>query len=349
MSTRLTADLLAWYDRAARTLPWRGPDVTPYQTLVSEMMLQQTRVETVIPFYARFLDALPDFAALAAAEEDQVLSLWSGLGYYSRARNLHRAAQIVVADHSGLLPRSEAGLRPLPGVGEYMAGAVGSIALGLDLPAVDGNLERVLGRVFRHPGGRKAIRTLAEGLLPAGRAGDFNQALMDVGATICLPRAPRCSTCPLRPHCGGAEAGDPLAYPAAKARKAVPERRLGLLGLRQGGAILLRRRPSPGLFGGLYDLLWTELDPESVNTEVRGLCEGLGGAGLRSLGTVSHTLTHMHLVVEVFAAEGPVVAPADARWVALSAVEQSGLGLSALSKKALGLFEESQVGLFSRP
>ena len=190
-------------------------------------MLQQTRVETVKPYFARWMERFPDVEALASAPEDEVLSMWSGLGYYSRARNLHRAAAMVV--EQGGFPRDLAGVRALPGVGEYIAGAIASIALGLDEPAVDGNLERVLSRLHAHPGGRRAITVIARDLLPPGRSGDFNQALMDIGSGICIPRAPRCPDCPLRRHCAGHAAGTPTAFPVRKPRKKAPER--GAVGL----------------------------------------------------------------------------------------------------------------------
>ena len=191
----VSRDLLAWYQAEARTLPWRSR-VSPWGTLVSELMLQQTRVDTVIPYYLRFMERFPTPNTLAEASVDELLGYWSGLGYYSRARNLHKAATALAA--AGRFPSDLDGLKALPGVGAYTAGAIGSIALGLDAVAVDGNLERVLSRLHRYSGGRDGVTALATAHLPPGRAGDYNQALMDLGATICLPKQPRCGDCPIR-------------------------------------------------------------------------------------------------------------------------------------------------------
>ncbi|MEC8422612.1 MAG: A/G-specific adenine glycosylase, partial [Myxococcota bacterium] len=205
----LSRDLLAWYDAHRRILPWRDDGAGPYRTWISEVMLQQTRVETVKPYFARWMERFPTVEDLAAAPQDEVLAMWSGLGYYSRARNIHRAAQMVV--EAGTFPTDLASVRALPGVGEYIAGAIASIALGLDEPAVDGNLERVLSRVHAHRGGRRAITAIARTLLPSGRAGDWNQALMDVGSGFCIPKAPRCPDCPLQRHCIAYARGTPTA------------------------------------------------------------------------------------------------------------------------------------------
>jgi A/G-specific adenine glycosylase len=184
--TAFSADLLAWYDAHKRDLPWRGPRVSAYHTWLSEIMLQQTRVDTVIPYFHRFIERFPRVDDLAAAPLDAVLSLWSGLGYYSRARNLHRAAQLVV--ERGGFPQDLAGLKSLPGVGDYVSAAVGSIAFGVVEPAIDGNLERVLARCAAHPGGRKAVLALGRERIDPARPGDFNQAMMDLGSQICIVR-----------------------------------------------------------------------------------------------------------------------------------------------------------------
>jgi len=344
----LTRDLLRWYDAHRRHLPWRDEGVSPYRTWVSEVMLQQTRVETVKPYFDRWMERFPDVEALASAPEDEVLSLWSGLGYYSRARNLHRAARVVAA--AGAFPTDLAGVRALPGVGEYIAGAIASIALGLDEPAVDGNLERVLSRVHAHPGGRRAVTVLARELLPSGRAGDFNQALMDVGSGICRPRAPRCPDCPLRPHCAGAAAGTPTAFPVRKPKKKAPER--GAVGLvfEREGSILLARRPSQGLFGGLYELPGGFVEPgESVrNAALRLARERLETtpASMRPLGSVRHTLTHMRITLHLFRCTGPAPEGAaafytDLTWRRADALE--GLGTSTLARKGLTLVQKDDL------
>lgn len=338
----LSRDLLAWYDAHRRTLPWRDEGASPYRTWISEVMLQQTRVETVKPYFSRWMARFPTVAELAAADADEVLGMWSGLGYYSRARNLHRAAQQITRD--GAFPTDVAGLRALPGVGEYIAGAVGSIALGLDEPAVDGNLERVLSRVHAIPGGRRAITAVARGLLPAGRAGDWNQALMDVGSSICVPRRPRCPDCPIRRHCEGRALGTPTAFPEKKKKRVVPERTAVGLVVRSLDGVLLARRPAEGLFGGLHELPggFAESGEPPAVALARLIYERLGRqpGPLRPLGSVKHTLTHMRITLYVFSAELAVPsAPADfytaLRWADPAA--PAGVGTSTLARKALGL------------
>ena len=338
--------LLGWYDTHARTLPWRGPHVTPYETLVSEVMLQQTRVDTVKPRYAAFLERFPTVESLAAAPVDDVLALWSGLGYYSRARNLHAAShQIVDAGH---FPTDVAGLLALKGVGTYIAGAVGSIALGLPEPAVDGNLERVLARLVRSPGGRRPMTDVARTLISGApdRAGDLNQALMDLGSSICGPRAPRCAECPLSAICGAANAPDPAAWPERKTRKKAPERAAvaGVL-VDPSGRILVGRRPASGLFGGLYELPGRLLPSKSrAQPGPRALRSawkerlGLVPEVLASLGTVTHTLTHMKLTLHLFEVQSDRV-PTTAdfytgiRWESPETLDA--LGISTLTRKAM--------------
>ncbi|MEN9785707.1 MAG: A/G-specific adenine glycosylase, partial [Pseudomonadota bacterium] len=245
--------LLAWYRAHRRRMPWRDA-VSPYRTLVSEVMLQQTRVETVIPYFERFVATWPDFEALAAAPLADVLARWSGLGYYRRARMLHAAAQAVVAQ--GGVPRTPDGLRALPGVGPYTAGAVGSIALGLDMALVDGNVERVLCRHDARPEPpatiRRALWARAESLVPPGEAGDHNQALMELGATVCTPTSPACGRCPLARGCAGR--AEPARYPARVAKRAVPEAHCHVARVVEDGAVLLVRRAGTGLLGGLWEL-----------------------------------------------------------------------------------------------
>ena len=201
----LFAPLLPWFARSRRDLPWREPRRDPYRVWLSEVMLQQTRVDVVVPYYRRFLERFPDLQTLAAAREDEVLALWSGLGYYARGRNLHRAARTAAA--SGGLPRTAAKLRELPGFGPYTAAAVASLAFGEQVALVDGNVARVLARVLRLPGdaaqARAAAWRVAAQLLPDARAGEFNEALMELGATVCTPKNPRCVDCPLEAGCGG--------------------------------------------------------------------------------------------------------------------------------------------------
>ncbi|HEY7462149.1 MAG TPA: A/G-specific adenine glycosylase [Gemmatimonadota bacterium] len=248
--------LLRWYDARQRDLPWRRSR-TPYRTLVSEIMLQQTRVATATPYYRRFLRRFPSFAALSRADEQDVLTQWEGLGYYRRARNLLRTARLVTA-RGGRLPRSAAELRTLPGIGPYTAAAVASVAFGEPEPVLDGNVERVAARLVALEApparARPALRELLRALLPPGRPGDFNQALMELGATVCTPRRPHCPACPVRTFCRAAALGRPEAYPRRRPRAPAPVRAEDGLLLGWQRRLLLRRRPREGLLGGLWSL-----------------------------------------------------------------------------------------------
>lgn len=352
----ISRDLLAWYDAHRRSLPWRDT-VSPYRTWISEVMLQQTRVETVLPYFARFMARFPTVDDLAGAPEDEVMSLWSGLGYYSRARNMHKAAKQVVA--LGAFPSTLEGIRSLPGVGEYMAGAIGSIAFGLDVSAVDGNLHRVLARLHASKGDRKAMWALADQHLPPGRAGDYNQALMDLGSQICTARSPRCPSCPLTAHCAARRQGAQASYPVKAKKKKVPQRSAVCGVLRRGEQLLLTRRPSKGLYGGLFELPGDMLQAKESPADgmVRAARERLGlsvqvGA---PLGSVQHTLTHMKLTLHVLPLE---VSEADAepvlshytaaRWLSEAEIASEAIGISTLGQKALRLAArpEGQVSLF---
>jgi A/G-specific adenine glycosylase len=260
--TAIAADLLAWYDKAARVLPWRSPPgarADPYHVWLSEVMLQQTTVKAVIPYYAKFLRRWPTVAALASADIDEVMAAWAGLGYYSRARNLHACARAVAAAHEGRFPRDEAALLALPGVGAYTAAAIAAIAFDVRATAVDGNIERVVARLFAVeeplPASKPAIKALAARLTPAARTGDFTQAMMDLGATVCSPRAPSCLICPLRTHCLAHARGIARTLPV-KAKKGEKPRRFGavFIAVRRDGAVLLRRRPPKGLLGGMLEV-----------------------------------------------------------------------------------------------
>ena len=265
--SRFTTRLLSWYDRNKRSLPWRGhPD--PYAVWVSEIMLQQTRVETVTPYFHRWMERFPTVEALAKAPEQQVLRLWEGLGYYARARNLRRAAQVVLEKHGGQLPRDPKELRGLPGIGRYTAGAIASIAFGLDEPALDGNIRRVLSRVFNveqpadSPQGVEKLWHLAAKHLPKGRAGDYNQALMDLGATICVPTNPHCPVCPVMRLCEARKLAIQDERPVLKAKKAGPHHAVAAGVILRYGRVLLVQRPSNGLLGGMW---------EFPNGRVRGM------------------------------------------------------------------------------
>lgn len=251
---RMRARLLAFYDTRRRDLPWRR-DADPYRVWVSEVMLQQTRVETVIPYFERWIERFPDVEALARAERDEVMAAWAGLGYYRRARHLHDAARIVRDAHDGEVPDTVEGLRELPGVGSYTAGAVASIAYDRVAPAVDGNARRVLARLFdlARPTGAR-YRDLAAALVDRERPGDFNQAVMELGATVCRPRDPECASCPLEDACLARERGTVDQRPAPRPATKVPSYRVGTAVVeRPDGRCLLVRRPEEGLLGGTWE------------------------------------------------------------------------------------------------
>ena len=255
----ISVPLLAWYSENRRSLPWRD-DPSAYHVWISEIMLQQTRVEAVKGYYARFLDRFPDISALAGAEEDAVLKLWEGLGYYSRARNLQKAARVLVNEYGGEMPRSAGKLKKLPGIGPYTAAAIASIAFGEKIPAVDGNLLRVFSRLtlyekeIRTPAAVKAAEAFFLSEMPDDHPGDFNQALMDLGAGICTPGgAPACGQCPLQQQCLASAQGRAAELPLMPARKARPIEKHTILVIRDEDRVLLRRRPDRGLLAGLYE------------------------------------------------------------------------------------------------
>ncbi len=304
---QLRRRMLAWYDRGHRALPWRAdPGVTPdpYRVWLSEIMLQQTTVATVIPYFEAFLVRWPSIAKLAGADLDEVLHAWQGLGYYARARNMHACACAVIRDHGGRFPDTEEALRRLPGIGAYTAAAIAAIAFGRRAAPVDGNIIRVLARLYALgeplPGVRTRVQALAQALMPAGRPGDFAQALMDLGATVCTPRKPACGECPWRRACAANRDGTPEAYPV-KARKSPRPTRRGVAfwAVRDDGAVLLRRRPETGLLGGMMEIPSTEWRQAPwLLPEARALAPV--ATRWRSLpGIVRHTFTHFHLELTV--------------------------------------------------
>ncbi|MDP2306171.1 MAG: A/G-specific adenine glycosylase [Pseudomonadota bacterium] len=328
--------LLAWYRAHHRSMPWRDI-VSPYRTLVSEIMLQQTRVDTVIPYFERFMKDFPTVDALAEAPLERVLERWSGLGYYSRARNLHGAARAVVAE--GGFPKDVEGLRALPGVGPYTAGAIASIALGLDEAVVDGNVERVMCRQMAWAEDPKRIKARlwdkAREWLPAGQAADFNQALMELGATVCTPLSPSCLLCPIRAGCAGVHAPD--RYPAKEKKAAVPEAVAVAALLRSEGRLLLARRPPTGLLAGLWELPGALGDDLDAALAAR---VGLSLVEATPLGTVTHVFSHLRLHTTVYEARTAGVARADGgyqevRWVPSADVD--GMALSTLTRRTLRL------------
>ena len=329
--------LLAWYDRHRRDLPWRAPPGAapdPYRVWLSEIMLQQTRTETVARYYAHFLARFPTVERLAAAKLADVLKAWAGLGYYARARNLHACARAVVARHVGRLPASEEALRALPGIGAYTAAAIAAIAFGRKAAPVDGNVERVLARRYAVatplPAAKPELRGLAEALTPAARAGDFAQAMMDLGATICTPKRPGCLLCPWGDCCEARRRGEaehfPRRVPTAEGRL---RRGAAFVALRADGAILLRPRPPRGLLGGMTEVpttAWSaDFDPRRALREAPQLSPRLKWRRLP--GVVRHVFTHFPLELEVYVARlaKGVRAPKGARFVKLTKLAEEAL------------------------
>lgn len=254
----IQTQLLNWYDKNARELPWRS-DPSPYKVWISEIMLQQTRVESVLPYYKRFLKRFPDLSGLASAEPEEVLRLWEGLGYYSRARNLHKAAQELVKHHDGVLPDNARELQKLPGIGKYTAAAIASIAFGEPVAAVDGNIRRIYARLLAldEPLGSsafdKTINCYAQDLIPQDRPGDYTQALMDLGSTICLPQNPNCHACPISNNCKAFEQGRQNQLPLIPAKTPVPHYEVCVAVLHWNGKVLLSQRKVQGLLAGLWE------------------------------------------------------------------------------------------------
>jgi A/G-specific adenine glycosylase len=331
----LRVALLDWYDRHARSLPWRTPPgagvaAAPYRVWLSEIMLQQTTVAAVGPFFERFLALWPTVEALAAAPREDVLRAWAGLGYYSRARNLHAAAGAVVAQ--GGFPADETALRALPGIGPYTAAAVASIAFGLPANVVDGNVERVMARLHAVetalPEARPALAALAARYVTSDRPGDWAQALMDLGATVCTPRSPGCERCPIAFACLAQAGGTPEAYPRRKAKAARPERHGVAFRLLRGGDILLVRRADKGLLGGMAALPTTPWR-EEMWSRAEALVHAPAFAEWRDSGVVRHVFTHFALTLAVWTGEGHT----DGDWRAVTDV--AALGLPAVFRKAL--------------
>jgi A/G-specific adenine glycosylase len=318
-------DLLVWYDRHRRVLPWRaepGTRADPYRVWLSEIMLQQTTVQAVKPYYERFLTLFPDVVALAEAPRETVMQAWAGLGYYSRARNLHACAQEVVARHDGIFPADEATLRMLPGIGVYTAAAISAIAFDIRAAAVDGNVERVISRLTALeqplPAAKPQIRATVEAILPATRSGDFAQAMMDLGATICTPKRPACALCPWMRACVARQQGVQELFPR-KEKKKPRETRYGaaFVAERSDGAVLLRTRPPQGLLGGMAE------PPVSEWRVDYPLSQAILDAPLEARwkklpGTVRHVFTHFPLELTVFHArlDWQAAAPEDMRFTA---------------------------------
>lgn len=311
------AALLAWYDRHARRLPWRigpaeraaGVRPDPYRVWLSEIMLQQTTVATVGRYYALFTRKWPTVARLAAAADEDIMRAWAGLGYYARARNLLACARAVANGHGGRFPATVEELKRLPGIGDYTAAAIAAIAFDAPVAVVDGNVERVMARRLALetplPTARPAIREAVAALVPQARPGDFAQAVMDLGATICTPKRPACALCPWRGECAAASAGTPERYPLKAAKAARPTRHgIAYVAVRADGAVLLGRRPGRGLLGGMTEVpgtAWGAHAPERTPPLA---------AAWRTAGSIEHVFTHFRLVLEVRRADVPVATPA---------------------------------------
>jgi A/G-specific adenine glycosylase len=310
--TRFSEKILTWYARHRRKLPWRGhPD--PYAVWVSEIMLQQTRVETVIPYYERWMARFPSVRELAASSEQDVLSIWEGLGYYSRARNLFKAARVVMDIYGGELPRDLVALRKLPGIGRYTVGAIASMAFGLNVATLDGNLRRVFARVFNvaepsdTPAGEEILWELAEKHLPKGHAGDYNQALMDLGAMLCLPRNPVCPLCPIKDLCKARATGLQEQRPVLKPKAKVPHHVVTAAVVRRDGKILLAKRPSKGLLGGMWEFPGGKVEKgESLEAclarEIREELDAEIHVGA-AFGIYRHAYTHFRITLHAFLCE----------------------------------------------
>ncbi|MGB3645247.1 MAG: A/G-specific adenine glycosylase [Mesorhizobium sp.] len=339
----VAAPLLAWYDRHHRVLPWRvaprelarGVRPDPYRVWLSEVMLQQTGVETVKPYFSAFVEKWPTVEALAAADTEAVMKAWAGLGYYSRARNLKACAEKVAA-LGGRFPDTEAELRELPGIGAYTAAAIAAIAFDRPAAVVDGNIERVVSRLYSIatplPQAKAEIRARMERLTPAARPGDFAQGLMDLGATVCTPKRPRCMLCPLVEKCSAVTAGDPEFYPVRPAKAEKPLRRgAAFVAVRADGAILLRKRPDKGLLGGMSEVPttgWTsridgETEPDSAPF----------AGNWQRVGSINHVFTHFSLELDVFKTEMGNTAPAGTFWSLPRDI--SGEALPTVMKKAI--------------
>ena len=341
---QLHEKLLGWYEQAKRDLPWRRTR-DPYAIWISEVMLQQTRVETVKPYWARFLARFPTVQSLAAAPLDDVLAHWSGLGYYARGRKLHESAQAIVARHGGALPADAAALAELPGFGPYTTAAVASIGFGLDEAAVDGNVARVLTRwLCREGDPREAkamafFRVVAQELLPRGSAGPWNNAMMELGATLCGPRAqPACLTCPVASLCRAHRAGRQGELPPPRKAKARPQLHLSAAYVTRGDELLLARRPDTGLFASLWELPAVEGSAAELARAVSSLL-GVPAVVREELGAIEQTLTHRELTITVHAVEVQGGSPrAAAPWVDARFTDPSAAlpgGLSSATRKAL--------------
>ena len=340
---RMRAGLLDWYDAEGRTLPWRirpedrkaGKTADPYAVWLSEIMLQQTTVPHGTPYWHKFLEAFPTVIDLANAEREIVLNMWAGLGYYARARNLHKCAQIIRDEYGGDFPETEAALLKLPGIGPYTAATIAAICFDQATNIVDGNVERVISRIFKVeeplPDARKPLRLLAGTLADPKRAGDYGQAVMDLGATICTPRSPNCSLCPWDNYCLAKENGTPEAYPRKAAKKPKPVRYGAAFVAIHNGEVLLETRPDKGLLGGMAGLPGSEWTAEPLKNPLEAA--PYEGDWVKSDGQVKHIFTHLELRLDVYKAEFETRPESNQAW----ADDYLLAGLPTVFKKALKL------------
>ncbi|WP_416879249.1 A/G-specific adenine glycosylase [Litorimonas sp.] len=340
---KMRAGLLDWYDAEGRTLPWRvrpedrkaGKTPDPYAVWLSEIMLQQTTVPHGTPYWHKFLEAFPTVTDLANAERETVLSMWAGLGYYARARNLHKCAQIIRDEYDGVFPKTEAALLKLPGIGPYTAATIAAICFDQATNIVDGNVERVISRIFKVeeplPQARQPLRLLAGTLADPRRAGDYGQAVMDLGATICTPRSPDCPNCPWDDYCLAKEKGAPEAYPRKAAKKPKPVRYGAAFVAIHNGEVLLETRPDKGLLGGMAGLPGSEWTAEPLESPLDAA--PFKGGWVKTKGQVKHVFTHFELHLDVYKAEFETRPNSNQAW----ADDYLLAGLPTVFKKALKL------------
>lgn len=325
---RLSDTLLQWYRGHARALPWRAPPgdppPDPYRVWLSEIMLQQTTVAAVKPYFAAFTQRWPTVEALAAAENADIMAAWAGLGYYARARNLHACAQKIVAEHGGHFPQTEAQLRTLPGIGAYTGAAIAAIAFGEAATVIDANVERVITRLYAIetplPKARPEIRTLTESLTPENHAGDFAQAMMDLGATLCTARNPDCERCPVQGACAAVHTDNPGRFPIKAPKKAKPVRRGTAYWIERGGAVLLIRHPERGMLGGMR-----ALPSEGWQDATGDITHMPDDIEWTRYGTVSHVFTHFALELDVLGGRALTDEAPEGEWWAIAAIEEAGL------------------------
>ena len=338
--TQFSRILLEWYSKYHRQMPWRGhPD--PYAVWISEAMLQQTRVETVIPYFNRWMGRFPSIRALADASEQDVLNAWEGLGYYSRARNLRKAATALCEKFEGSLPQTVEELISLPGIGRYTAAAIASIAFGQDEAVLDGNVKRVLARVFNldypanTPAGEKGFWLLARELVPAGSASDYNQAVMDLGATICTPRTPQCDSCPLAANCESNQLGIQDSRPVMIEKPPIPHYLVSAAVIQQGDTVLIARRPSKGLLGGMWEFPGGKVETGESHSQAlqREITEELGCAITvgEEFGIYKHAYTHFGVTLHAFhcsiiSGEPQPLDASEIRWVAINRLTDYPMG-----------------------